>query len=148
MPRWLVVCNSLILILLGGALAYVISAGSNLRLVATDAVGPSEFISIILTALAVILGALTLMIGLLALLGWSSFQTMVEKKAEQSTRGYLKNRFGDEDEAYLQIVEDIKEDVRVRLIDWMKRYESWYKEEGAEPRDGSDDGQVLDNSDG
>ena len=120
MPRWLIFLNALLLVLLGAGLMYVIEAGSGLELLPSDKVSPSEFISIILTALAVILGALTLMLAALAIVGWSAFKSMVERRSEDSAKDFLKERFSDGDKDYLQFVEDIKEDVRLRLLAWSR----------------------------
>ena len=139
MPRWLIVLTSIVLLLLGAASMYVIEAGSSLELRPSDRIGPTEFVSIILTALAVILGALTLMIGVLAIMGWSAFQSIVERKAEDSATEYLEERFSERDADYLQFVEDIKEDVRVRLLNWTRETRASWDDGNVNPGPTPDD---------
>lgn len=129
MPKWLAALIAIILILLGGALMYVIDAGSHLRWMKSDAIGPADFISIILTALGVILAAMTLILGLLAVVGWTSIQTTVERKVEAISKDHLKSRFGDEDKEYLQFVEDIKEDIRLRMLPFVQEIQRELKDE-------------------
>lgn len=95
---------------------YVIEAGSSLKFLPSDTISPADFISIILTALGVILAAMAIMLGLVAVVGWSSIRTMIESRSDEVSRDYLKNRFSDKNEQYLQFVEDVKEDVRIRIL--------------------------------
>ena len=102
------VLTILVLLLAGAALLYVIQAGSGLAPQPNDKISASEFISIILTALAVILAALALFLGGLAIIGWNSFEARVKRNAED----FLEKRFSTSDQRYIDLVEEIKEDVR------------------------------------
>lgn len=97
-----------LLLLTGAALMYVIEAGSGLRFMPGDKVSPSDFISIILTALGVILAALALVLGGLAIVGWATF----EEKLKHNSDEFLKKRFSAEDQRYIDLINEIKEDVR------------------------------------
>jgi len=97
-----------VLLLTGAALMYVIEAGSGLRLMPNDKISPADFISIILTALGVILAALALILGGLAIVGWATF----EEKLKQNSDEFLRNRFSPEDQRYVDLINEIKEDVR------------------------------------
>lgn len=87
---------------------YVIEAGSGLRLTPNSDISASDFISIILSALGVILTALALFLGVLALVGWATF----EERLKQNSDEFLKKRFSAEDERYIELINEIKEDVR------------------------------------
>lgn len=97
-----------VLLLTGAASMYVIEAGSGLVLVPDDNISRADFISIILTALGVILAALALMLGGLAIVGWATF----EEKLRQNSDEFLRKRFSPEDQRYVDLISDIKEDVR------------------------------------
>jgi len=73
-----------------------------------DKISPADFISIILTALGVILAALALILGGLAIVGWATF----EEKLKQNSDEFLRNRFSPEDQRYVDLINEIKEDVR------------------------------------
>lgn len=87
---------------------YVIEAGSSLRLRPNSDISSADFISIILTALGVILAALAIFIGGIAVIGWATF----EEKLRQNSDDFLKRRFSPEDQRYVDLIADIKEDVR------------------------------------
>ncbi len=129
MPKSLIVITAIILLLLGAALMYAIEAASGLTFTRTQNLTPAEFITIVLSALGVILAAMTLMIGALAIIGWNSIQSRVERKVDESSEDYLKRRFSDDDEEYQQFVEDIKEDVRVRLLAFTRQFQREIDEE-------------------
>jgi uncharacterized membrane protein len=116
MPRWFIVLAAIVLLVLGAALMHILSSGSTFQFAHRDDIGPSEFISIILTALGVILAAMAIMLGALAIVGWSSIQSQVENKADAISKDFLRERFSDGNPDYLQFVEDLKEDIRARLI--------------------------------
>jgi len=129
MPKWLVFLNSLILILLGASIVYVIELGSELQLLPSDRIGPADFLAIILTALGVIIAAVTLMVGALAIIGWNNIESRVDRKIDEKSSIYLQRRFSDDDEAYVQFVEDIKEDVRLRLLAFTRELQREWNEE-------------------
>lgn len=129
LPKSLIIFASVILLLLGAALMYAIDAASGLEFTRSENLTPAEFITIVLSALAVILAALTLMIGALAIIGWNSIQARVERKVDESSEDYLKRRFSDDDEEYQQFVEDIKEDVRVRLLSYTRQFQRELEED-------------------
>lgn len=106
-----VVRNALLIIVLlltGASLMYVIEAGSGLRLKPNPDISAADFISIILTALGVILAALALFIGGLAIVGWATF----EEKLRQNSDDFLRKRFSPDDQRYVDLITEIKEDVR------------------------------------
>ena len=136
MPKLLIAANVIICLLLGAALMYVIESGSRLQFVPSSTVGPTEFISIILSALGVILAAMALLIGVLAIVGWNSIQNQVERKIKDHAGDYLSKRFSDDNGEYLQFVEDIKEDVRVRLLEFTRELQvEWEQDERREQVD-------------
>ena len=103
--------NALLIIVLlatGAALLVVIQAGTGLRLLPNDNISPADFISIILTALGVILAALALFIGGLAIVGWATFEDRLKQNSEE----FLSRRFSTEDQRYVNLINDLKEDVR------------------------------------
>ncbi|MBB4641959.1 hypothetical protein [Rhizorhapis suberifaciens] len=102
------VLSTVVLLLSGAALLYVIEAGSNLELTPKGDISAADFISIILTALGVILAALAIFLGGLAIIGWATF----EEKLKQNSEEFLKKRFSPEDERYVDLIEELKEDVR------------------------------------
>jgi divalent metal cation (Fe/Co/Zn/Cd) transporter len=97
-----------VLLLTGAALMYVIEAGSGLSLMPDKDISHADFISIILTALGVILAALALVLGGLAIVGWATF----EEKLKQNSDEFLRKRFSPEDQRYVDLINEIKEDVR------------------------------------
>lgn len=97
-----------VLLLTGAALMYVIEAGSSLSLMPDKDVSHADFISIILTALGVILAALALVLGGLAVVGWATF----EEKLRQNSDEFLRKRFSADDQRYVDLINEIKEDVR------------------------------------
>jgi len=97
-----------LLLLTGAAMMYVIEAGSGLQIAPDDEVSSAEFISIILTALGVILAALALFLGGLAVIGWTTFEERLKHNSDE----FLKKRFSPEDEQYILLINDLKEDVR------------------------------------
>ena len=99
---------AVLLLLTGAALMYVIQSGSGLQFLPSDKVSSAEFISIILTALGVILAALALFIGGLAVIGWATFEERLKLHSEE----FLKRRFSPEDSRYVDLINDLKEDVR------------------------------------
>ncbi|WP_332746608.1 hypothetical protein [Sphingomonas sp. ZB1N12] len=98
----------IVLMLTGAALLYVLQAGSGLTPSPNDKISSADFISIILTALGVILAALALFLGGLAIIGWSAF----ESRVKQSSDEFLERRFSTTDIRYVELVQEIKEDVR------------------------------------
>jgi hypothetical protein len=102
------ILSSVVLVLTGAALMYVIQAGSNLTLLPSDRITSADFISIILTALGVILAALALFIGGLAIIGWATFEDRLKHNSEE----FLKIRFSTDDERYVELIKELKEDVR------------------------------------
>lgn len=101
----------LVLLITGAALMYVIQAGSGLRLLPSDEISSADFISIILTALGVILAAAALFIGGLAIIGWATF----EERLRQHSEDFLRRRFSTDDQRYVDLISELKEDVRREL---------------------------------
>ncbi len=101
----------MILLLAGAAMMYVIQAGSGLQLLPSDKITSADFISIILTALGVILAALALFIGVLAIIGWATFEDRLKHNSEE----FLKRRFSASDQRYVDLINELKEDVRREL---------------------------------
>ena len=101
----------IVLLLSGAALMYVIQAGSGLAFMPSDKISPSDFISIILSALGVTLAALALFLGGLAIIGWSAFEDRVKQNSEE----FLERRFSATDPRYVELIEELKEDVRREL---------------------------------
>ncbi|WP_454597088.1 hypothetical protein [Qipengyuania sp. SM2507] len=128
-PKLLIFLSSVILLLLGAALMYVIDSASGLQFAKSEEVSSSNFITIVLTALAVILAAMTLMIGALAIIGWNSIQSRVEIKVDKASEEYIKRRFSNDNDDYLQFVEDIKEDVRIRLLTFTRELQRELEED-------------------
>ncbi len=108
---------------------YVIDSASGLQFAKSEEVSSSNFITIVLTALAVILAAMTLMIGALAIIGWNSIQSRVEIKVDKASEEYIKRRFSNDNDDYLQFVEDIKEDVRIRLLTFTRELQRELEED-------------------
>ena len=102
------ILNVLVLLLTGAGLLYIIQKGSGLTAHPNDAINSADFISIILTALGVILAALALFLGGLAIIGWTSF----EAKLAQSAEEFLERRFSTNDQRYVNLIDELKQDVR------------------------------------
>lgn len=98
--------------IIGASIFAVILKASGLRFAPDPEIGPAEFISIILTALGVIIAAVTLFIGALAVFGWATFETRVTQASEE----FLEKRFSPSDSRYNQLLEDLKEDVRLQIL--------------------------------
>jgi hypothetical protein len=105
------VLQIILLLLAGAALMFVVKAGSGLNLLPSDRISSADFISIILTALGVILAALALFIGVLAIVGWATFEERLKHHSEE----FLRRRFSPEDQRYVDLVNELKEDVRREL---------------------------------
>ena len=103
---------ALLLVVIGAAIFAVVLKASGLTFSPDPEIGPAEFISIILTALAVIIAAVTLLIGALAIYGWIAF----EARVTQASETFLEKRFSSEDPRYGRLIEDLKEDVRLQLF--------------------------------
>lgn len=112
MRQFLQAAAALTLMIIGAAIFAVILKASGLRFAPDAEIGPSQFVSIILTALGVIIAAVTLFIGALAVYGWVTFETRVVQASEE----FLDKRFSSSDARYNQLVEDIKEDVRLQIL--------------------------------
>jgi hypothetical protein len=108
MPAVLKIIGAVVLMLLGAALLVVVQRGSGINPSLKGDLSFADFTGIILTALGVILAALALLLGVVAVVGWSTFESMVQRKSNE----YLEKRFSPEDERYVRLIEDIKEDVR------------------------------------
>lgn len=108
---------AMLLICLGAALFSVAMKASGLSFAPDPDIGPSEFISIILTALGVIIAVVTLLIGVMAIYGWITFETRVT----QASQEFLKKRFSPEDPQYAELIAEIKGDVRLQLMLSQKR---------------------------
>lgn len=102
---------AVLMLLTGAALMYVIKAGSGLQLLPSDKISSADFISIILTALGVVLAALALFIGGLAIVGWATFEDRLKQHSEE----FLKRRFSADDPRYVDLINELKEDVRREL---------------------------------
>jgi len=100
------IVGGILLMLLGAALLLVVVKGSGLTFSPNDRIPPSDFLSIILTALAVMLTAVTVFLGALALIGWATFEARVKQSAES----FLENRFSENDPRYIALVEELKRD--------------------------------------
>jgi hypothetical protein len=110
MPKRLQVVAAIILVLLGAALIVVIQKASGLSPQPADEMTYAEFTSVILTALGVMLAALTLFLGAVALIGWTSFEGLVER----NTSEYLEKRFGTQDTPTIdtnQVRETVKQEL-------------------------------------
>src|SRR5689334_21498399 len=108
MPRLLQVLGGLILVQLGAVLAVVMMKASGMTPTPAETLSYADFTGIILSALGVILGALAVFLGAVAFVGWAAFEAMVERRANS----YLDRRFSPEDDRYVKLVEDLKQDVR------------------------------------
>ena len=108
MPRLLHALGALVLVLLGAALAVVMMKASGMTPTPAAQLSYADFTGIILSALGVILGALAVFLGAIAFVGWATFEAMVERRANK----YLEQRFSPEDDRYVQLVQELKEDVR------------------------------------
>lgn len=135
MPKPLIISLSVLLVLLGAALMYVIDAGSGLNFTQRDDLTAAEFMSIILSALGVILAAVTLMLGALAIVGWNSLESRAEKKVAETSRDFLRKRFSEEDVEYMEFVENIKEDVRIRILAFTRQLQQEIEAEKLEDID-------------
>lgn len=121
MSKLLASLLSILLVMLGASLMYVVDAASGLQFAKRGDISASEFTSIILTALGVILAAVTLMLGALAVVGWNSLESRAEKKVAETARTYLRKRFSEDDAEYIEFVENIKEDVRIRILAFINK---------------------------
>ncbi len=92
----------------GAAIAYVMWAGSNLRMEPNPNISEAEFIAIILTALGVILAALAIFLGGMALVSWRTFDDRVKAHAED----FLDKRFSPSDQRYADLVDMLRDDAR------------------------------------
>lgn len=110
MPKRLQVVAAIILVLLGAALIVVIQKASGLSPQPAAEMTYAEFTSVILTALGVMLAALTLFLGAVALIGWTSFESLVER----NTSEYLEKRFGTKDTPTID-TNEVRETVRQEL---------------------------------
>lgn len=62
-------------------------------------------------------------------MGWTSIQSQTERKIELISEDYLKKRFSDDDDEYKQFVEDIKEDIRLRLVQFARQIQNEVQKE-------------------
>ena len=72
-------------------LLFFVLRGSGLKLKPSDGLSYGDFISLMLTSLAVMLAVLTVFLAVLAILGWASFRSLIE----DAIKRYLISRFGD-----------------------------------------------------
>lgn len=100
------VLGSILLLLTGAVLMLLLMKGSGLSFSPTDKISPSDFLSIILSALGVMLTAVTVFLGALALIGWATFEARVAQSAEV----FLERRFSETDPRYVALVEELKRD--------------------------------------
>lgn len=106
--RFTEIAKSVFLLILGAALAYIMWAGSNLRLEPNPNISSADFIAIILTALGAILAALAIFLGGMALVSWRTFDDRVKAHAES----FLEKRFSPSDQRYADLVETLRDDAR------------------------------------
>ncbi|WP_170004569.1 hypothetical protein [Pseudopontixanthobacter vadosimaris] len=95
-------------LIVGASLAYLLWAGSNLRMEPNPNISGADFVAIILTALGVILAALAIFLGGMALVGWKTFDDRVRTHAEE----FLEKRFSPSDQRYADLVETLRDDAR------------------------------------
>jgi hypothetical protein len=100
--------KAIFLLILGAVLAYILWAGSNLRLEPNPNITYVDFISITLTALGTILAALAIFLGGMALVSWRTFDNRVKYHAEE----FLEKRFSPSDQRYADLVETLRDDAR------------------------------------
>lgn len=110
MPKRLQMVAAILFVLLGAALIVVIQKASGLSPQPAKEMTYAEFTSVILSALGVMLTALTLFLGAVALIGWTSFEGLVER----NTSEYLEKRFGTKDTPTID-ANAIRETVRQEL---------------------------------
>jgi hypothetical protein len=96
------------LLVLGAALAYLLWAGSNLRMEPNPNISSADFIAIILSALGTILAALAIFLGGMAIVSWRTFDERVKTHAE----AFLEKRFSPSDQRYADLVETLRDDAR------------------------------------
>ena len=108
MQNLVAVAKAAFLLILGASLAYVMWAGSNLKLEPNPNISSADFLAIILTALGTILAALAIFLGGMALLSWRMFDERVKAHAE----AFLENRFSPSDQRYADLVETLRDDAR------------------------------------
>jgi hypothetical protein len=75
---------------LGAAIAYVVWAGSNLRLEPNPNISSADLLAIILTALGVILAAIAVFLGGMALVSWRYFDERVGNQVEDYLNKFVK----------------------------------------------------------
>lgn len=94
----------------GAAIAYLIWAGSNLRLEPNPNITSADFLAIILTALGVILAALAVFLGGMALVSWRNFDERIGSQVEDYLNRFVKptERF----EAIEELLKDHREKTR------------------------------------
>lgn len=103
--------------LTGALLLVVVVKGSGLTFGPNRSVSEAEFVSIILSALGVMLTAVTVFLGALAIIGWSTFETRVQKSAE----AFMKMRFGDEDPDYQAFITRVEARVATSAESFLDR---------------------------
>ena len=108
MQNLVAVAKAAFLLILGASLAYVMWAGSNLKLEPNPNISSADFLAIILTALGTILAALAIFLGGMALVSWRMFDERVKAHAET----FLENRFSPSDQRYADLVEQLRDDAR------------------------------------
>ena len=107
MKLLLQVLGAVVLLLTGAALLITVMHGSGLSFEVRDDISRADYLSIILSALAVMLTAITIFLGALAIMGWATF----EARVKQSSESFLERRFSEDDPRYTQLVEELKEQV-------------------------------------
>lgn len=96
---------------IGLSVGIVIFARPGIALTVSPTVTYDDLIATILTALGVILAALALFIGIIAFFGWVTF----EKRIAQSAETFLERRFSPDDPRYIELLAEIKQDVRRQI---------------------------------
>lgn len=105
----------------GAAIAYLIWAGSNLRLEPNPNISSADFLAIILTAIGVILAALAVFLGGMAFFSWRDFDKRLGAQVEDYLNKYVKptERF----EAIEELLKDHREKTK-RLAQAEKELEN------------------------
>ncbi len=109
--------TAIFLMLVGAMLLVVIVKGSGLTFGPNRSVSEAEFVSIILTALAVMLTAVTVFLGALAIIGWSTFETRVKQSAE----AFMKVRFADDDPEYKIFMARVESQVNINAETFLEK---------------------------
>lgn len=101
---------------IGMSVGIVFFARPEVALTVSPTVSYDDLIATILTALGVILAALALFIAIIAFFGWVTF----EKRIGESAENFLERRFSPEDPRYMELLSEIKQDVR-RQIEFARK---------------------------